>query len=62
MTKGRAGEFAGIRVAGRTGVRLIGHPGGARSGKMGTVSGFEAGVVIDGGSTNTVENPYGVWA
>ncbi len=52
--QGASGEFAGIRLAGRTGVTVTGHPG--KSGKTGTVSGFEAGVVIDGGSANTVEN------
>ncbi len=52
--QGASGEFAGIRLAGRTGVTVTGHPG--KSGKKGTVSGFEAGVVIDGGSANTVEN------
>ncbi len=54
--QGAGGEFAGIRLAGRTGVRIVGHPGGQRSGQLGTVSGFEAGVVIDGGSANMVEN------
>lgn len=53
---GAGGEFAGIRLAGRTGVTVVGHPGGQRSGRMGTVSGFEAGVVLDGGSANTVKN------
>jgi parallel beta-helix repeat protein len=52
--QGESGEFAGIRLAGRTGVTVTGHPG--KSGKTGTVSGFEAGVVIDGGSANTVQN------
>ncbi len=52
--QGASGEFAGIRLAGRTGVTVTGHPGKSR--KTGTVSGFEAGVVIDGGSANTVEN------
>ncbi len=52
--QGASGEFAGIRLAGRTGVTVTGHPGA--SGKKGTVSGFEAGVVIDGGSANTIEN------
>ncbi len=52
--QGASGEFAGIRLAGRTGVTVTGHPG--KSGKTGTVSGFEAGVVIDGGSANTVQN------
>ncbi|HSH61086.1 MAG TPA: hypothetical protein VK988_15895, partial [Acidimicrobiales bacterium] len=52
--QGASGEFAAIRLAGRTGVTVTGHPG--KSGKTGTVSGFEAGVVIDGGSANTVQN------
>jgi hypothetical protein len=52
--QGASGEFAGIRLAGRTGVTVTGHRG--KSGKTGTVSGFEAGVVIDGGSANTVQN------
>jgi parallel beta-helix repeat protein len=54
--QGRSGEFAGIRLPGRTGVTVTGHPGGQASGQMATVSGFEAGVVIGGGSANTVEN------
>jgi hypothetical protein len=54
--QGASGEFAGIRLPGRTGVRVIGHPGGQRSGRTGTVNGFEAGVVIRGGSANTVES------
>ncbi len=52
--QGTGGEFAGIRLVGRTGVTVSGHPG--TSGKTATVGGFEAGVVIDGGSANTVQN------
>lgn len=52
---GGSGEFAGIRLPGRTGVTVTGRPGGQASGQMATVSGFEAGVVVDGGSANTVE-------
>lgn len=47
------GNAAGIRLADRTGVRVIGHPGD--SGKTGTVKGFDAGVFINRGSTNTIE-------
>ncbi len=52
--QGASGEFAAIRLAGRTGVTVTGHPG--KSGKTATLTGFEAGVVIDGGSANTVQN------
>lgn len=47
------GAFAGIRLPGRTGVTVTGHPGGN---KTGTVTGFDAGVVIRGGFGNTIEN------
>ena len=53
--KGAGGEFTGIRLPNRTGVTVIGHPGGLASGQMATVTGFEAGVVIGGGSANTVK-------
>ncbi len=52
--RGASGEFAGIRMANRTGVTVTGHRG--TSGKTGTVEGFEAGVLIRRGSRNTVEN------
>jgi parallel beta-helix repeat protein len=52
--QGASGEFAAIRLAGRTGVTVTGRPG--KSGKTATLTGFEAGVVIDGGSANTVQN------
>ncbi len=48
------GTAAGIRLPGRTGVTITGHPG--ESGKTGTVTGFDAGVVIRGGSHNVVRN------
>jgi parallel beta-helix repeat protein len=48
------GNAAGIRVPFKTGVKITGHPG--KSGKTGTVTGFDAGVFVNGGSKNTVEN------
>ena len=48
------GNAAGIRLPFRTGVTVTGHPG--NSGKTGTVTGFDAGVFINGGSGNLVEN------
>ncbi len=48
------GNAAGVRLTDRTGVTVTGLPGG--SGKKGTVTGFDAGVVIDRGAGNTVEN------
>lgn len=48
------GSAAGIRLPNRRGVRVTGHPG--NSGKKGTVTGFDAGVAINAGSGNTVEN------
>jgi parallel beta-helix repeat protein len=48
------GNAAGIRLPFRTGVTITGHPG--NSGKKGTVSGFDGGVFINGGSGNTIEN------
>ncbi len=47
------GNAAGIRLPFRSGVTITGHPG--NSGKKGTVTGFDAGVLINGGSNNTVE-------
>ncbi len=49
-----SGNDAGIRLPNRTGVRITGQPGS--SGRRGTVTGFDAGVVVNGGSGNTVEN------
>ncbi len=49
-----SGNDAGIRLPGRVGVRITGHPG--RSGKTGTITGFDAGVVVNGGSGNTIAN------
>ncbi len=49
-----SGNDAGIRLPKRTGVRITGQPGS--SGRKGTVTGFDAGVVVNGGSGNTVEN------
>ncbi|MDP9358780.1 MAG: right-handed parallel beta-helix repeat-containing protein, partial [Chloroflexota bacterium] len=48
------GNAAGIRLPFRTGVTITGHPG--NSGKTGTVTGFDGGVFINGGSGNTIEN------
>jgi hypothetical protein len=48
------GNAAGIRLPFRTGVTITGHPG--KSGKTGTVTGFDAGLVVNGGSGNTIEN------
>ncbi len=48
------GNAAGVRLANRTGVTLTGLPG--QSGKKGTISGFDAGVFINRGSGNTIEN------
>lgn len=49
-----SGRQAGIRLSRRTGVRVTGQTlAGAR---RGTVRGFDAGVAIDAGSANTVEN------
>jgi hypothetical protein len=48
------GNAAGIRLPFRTGATITGHPG--NSGKKGTVTGFDAGVFINGGSGNTIEN------
>ena len=48
------GNVAGIRIPFKTGVRVTGLPG--KSGKTGTVTGFDAGVFVNGGSGNTVEN------
>jgi parallel beta-helix repeat protein len=47
------GNAAGIRLPFRSGVTITGLPG--NSGKTGTVTGFDAGVLINGGSNNTVE-------
>lgn len=49
-----SGNDGGIRLPFRTGVRITGQPG--NSGRTGTVTGFDAGVVINGGSGNLVEN------
>ncbi len=46
------GAFAGIRLPGRMGVTITGHPG--NSGKTGTVTGFDAGIVVRGGSSNVL--------
>jgi parallel beta-helix repeat protein len=54
--QGASGEFAGIRLGERTGVMVTGNRGGRGSEQKATVSGFEAGVVLDGGSGNTVKN------
>jgi parallel beta-helix repeat protein len=48
------GNAAGVRLANRTGVTLTGLPG--QSGKQGTITGFDAGVFINRGSGNTIEN------
>ncbi len=48
------GNAAGIRLPFRTGVTITGHPG--NSGKTGTVTGFDGGVFINGGSGNTIQN------
>jgi parallel beta-helix repeat protein len=49
-----AGNDGGIRLPNRSGVTITGQPG--NSGRMGTVTGFDAGVVVNGGSGNTIEN------
>lgn len=51
--EGAAGEFAGIRLPFRTGVTVIGSRGRVATGR---VTGFEAGVVVNGGSGNTIGN------
>lgn len=48
------GNTAGVRLPMRRGVVVTGQPGS--SGRMGTVTGFDAGVLVNGGSGNTVEN------
>ena len=48
------GNAAGVRLPMRSGVLVTGQPG--NSGKTGTITGFDAGVVVNGGSANTVEN------
>ncbi len=48
------GNAAGIRLPFKTGVTITGHPGD--SGKTGTVTGFDGGVLLNGGSGNTIEN------
>jgi parallel beta-helix repeat protein len=49
-----SGNDAGIRLPFRTGVTITGRPG--NSGHTGTVTGFDAGVFLNGGSANTIEN------
>ncbi|MCA1708536.1 MAG: right-handed parallel beta-helix repeat-containing protein [Actinobacteria bacterium] len=49
-----SGNDAGIRLPNRSGVRVTGQPGS--SGRKGTVTGFDAGVFVNGGSSNTIEN------
>ncbi len=48
------GNAAGVRLPNRTGVKVIGLPGA--SGKKGIITGFDAGVFINRGSGNTIEN------
>lgn len=48
------GNAAGIRLPNRTGVTVTGLPG--TSGKKGTITGFDGGVLINRGSDNTIEN------
>ncbi|HEV2126069.1 MAG TPA: hypothetical protein VGW38_25210, partial [Chloroflexota bacterium] len=48
------GNAAGVRLPNRTGVTVTGLPGG--SGMKGTVTGFDAGVFINRGSGNIVQN------
>ncbi len=48
------GNAAGVRLPNRSGATVTGLPG--RSGKKGTVTGFDAGVFINRGSGNTIEN------
>lgn len=47
------GDFAGIRLPNRSGVTVMGTP--AVRGTRGVVTGFDAGVLINGGSANTVQ-------
>ncbi len=49
-----SGNDGGIRLPNRKGVTVTGLPG--TSGIKGTVTGFDAGVVVNGGSNNTIEN------
>ena len=53
-TGSRADGTGGIRLPNRKGVTVTGRPGS--SGIRATVSGFAAGVVVNGGSGNTIEN------
>lgn len=48
------GTAAGVRLPNRSGVKVTGLPGA--SGKKGTITGFDAGVFINSGSGNTIEN------
>lgn len=48
------GFAAGIRLPNRSGVTVTGLPGA--SGKKGTVTGFDAGIVVNRGSGNRIEN------
>ncbi|HEV2069578.1 MAG TPA: right-handed parallel beta-helix repeat-containing protein [Acidimicrobiales bacterium] len=48
------GNTAGVRLPNRTGVTVTGLPGG--SGMKGAITGFDAGVFINRGSGNTIQN------
>ena len=53
-TSAADGNAAGVRLPNRTGVTVTGLPGA--SGKKGTITGFDAGVFINRGSGNAIEN------
>ena len=48
------GNTAGVRLPMRSGVTVTGQPGD--SGRKGTITGFDAGVLVNRGSGNTVQN------
>ena len=50
-TNGHLGDFAGVRILGGSGVQVI---GGSSKGVPGTITGFDAGVLVRGGSGNVI--------
>jgi hypothetical protein len=53
FNEGASGEFAGIRLPSRSNVTVAGNRGSVAEGR---VAGFEAGVVVNGGSRNNIGN------